>query len=115
MKIWFDKKNPAPKEYLWARSTDEAIQMIQDVEHRTHVDEYLDNSIEAISIVQCDGFGTELIEWLKETGRNYTIVEHANESAVERYKRHRASKIATPTLHEVCRLQGTDWVLVIRK
>lgn len=116
MKIWFDKKNPAPKGYLWARDTDEVIKFITDEEEqRRAANQSVDDAIKSISIVQCDGFGMELLAWLKETGRNYVIEEHANESAVERYKRHKAAKNGESVLQEVYRLQGTDWVLVIRK
>ena len=85
MKLWVDDVRPAPKEYHWARSVNEAKKLITYYEPMYKVSggkSYY--KIELIDIdhdagdYSCDGGDyINLLDWLEETGRNYPIHIHS--------------------------------------
>ena len=93
MKIWLDDLRPAPEGYVWCKSVNAAKQTITDFEQEIEnaLDEYDFPSAELwnkrIDLIDCDhdlgdyacdgGDGAKLLDWLEETGRNYTIRIHS--------------------------------------
>ena len=79
MKLWIDDVRPAPEGYLWAKSTNAAMGVIELDE-----DIGIPGGIELIDIdhdagdYACDGGDyIKLLDWLEETGRNYPIHIHS--------------------------------------
>ena len=73
MKIWLDDICPSPKGYMWCKSVNQAIQLIQ-------------NTIEDIEVIDCDhdlgdyssdgGDGIKLLDWFAENELYYSIKLH---------------------------------------
>ena len=86
MKIWLDDVRPAPEGYLWCKSVNEAIGIIESVE-QTCFDWYDVCDEDIISIIDVDHDAGDyakdggdyicLLDWLEETGRNYPIRIHS--------------------------------------
>lgn len=73
MKIWLDDIRPPPKGYMWCKSVNQAIWLIQ-------------TTIEDIEVIDCDhdlgdyssdgGDGIKLLDWLAENELYYPIKLH---------------------------------------
>ena len=100
MRLWLDDVRPAPNMYVWIKSVDEAKECIEFLEEQlakvsTELRRYSRNNIEIIDIDYDAGdysrFGGDyirLLDWLKETGRNYPIRIHSmNAYGVENMRR----------------------------
>ena len=93
MKLWIDDMRPAPNDYVWCNSVNDAINIIKMREARIKniLQRYTpsetrmkDLSIEVIDIdhdagdyANDGGDYIELLKWLEETGRNYPIHIHS--------------------------------------
>lgn len=75
MKLWIDDITPAPNDYLWCKELDDSIEMIQFCE-RLQKYTFDRKMIELIDISYNSKVHTELINWIKETGRDYEIKIH---------------------------------------
>lgn len=83
MKLWIDDIRPAPNDYFWACTVNQAIRIIRRIENydKEHSHE---NSLELIDIDHDAGDYAfdggdyiKLLDWLEETGRNYPIHIHS--------------------------------------
>jgi hypothetical protein len=101
MKLWVDDVRPAPEGYVWCYSVNETIRVIKQAEDvvqkmKTDVKKrefyssiMLVNSLE-IELIDLDhdagdyaydgGDYIRLLDWLEETGRNYPIHIHSQNS-----------------------------------
>ena len=90
MKLWIDDVRPAPEGYIWARSTDEAILIIDS--YRRWLDylayrvdepqtfpwfEVIDIDHDAGDYASDGGDYIKLLDWLEETGRTCTVRIHS--------------------------------------
>lgn len=123
MKIWLDKKNPAPKEYLWARNVHDAIGFISNPKLSDS------ESVVIVNVVCGNEEYPDLMSWLDESNKKYELLFHEDVGPAELYKRHEAKKEnhlndipakkrkstsnKEKTLKEVYRRDGGEWVLVI--
>lgn len=87
MKLWIDDVRPAPqnKDYITAKSVNEAIEDIldiEDLENKCGMDilELIDVDHDAGDYAQYGGDYIKLLDWLEETGRNYPIHIHSMNS-----------------------------------
>ena len=92
MKIWIDDVRPAPENYLWCKSVNEAKELIEFVERvfegytvlnqitgesiRVYI-ELLDIDHDAGEYANDGGDYIKLLDWLEETGRNYPVRIHS--------------------------------------
>lgn len=83
MKLWIDDIYPAPVGYFRCDSVDEAKEVIQKYSNRIDFDNNIVDEIELIDVLDntggYPGIGGDclkIIDWLKETGRNYPIMIH---------------------------------------
>ena len=78
MKLWVDDVRPAPDDYLWCKSVHEAIKTILFCERlqKYTFDRKMLELIDIIDISYNSKVYTEIINWLKETGRDYEIKTH---------------------------------------
>ena len=96
MKLWVDDvRRPAPG-YRWAKSVDDAKQIIQDYEVMYNISggklpykiELIDLDHDAGSYAKQGGDYIKLLDWLEETGRNYPIHIHSmNPVGIENMRR----------------------------
>ena len=90
MKIWVDDVRPAPDGYLWCKSVNAAIGVIElneDVGIPGGI-ELIDIDHDAGDYAQFGGDYIKLLDWLEETGRNYPIRIHSmNPVGVENMRR----------------------------
>lgn len=101
MKIWVDDVRPAPDGYEWAKSVDEAKEIILEAEdivdsinhmeatfnHPPDWSLYKMRANYTIELIDCDhdagdyakygGDYIKLLDWLEATGRNYPIRIHS--------------------------------------
>ena len=92
MKLWIDDVRPAPEGYVWCKSVNEVISVIETLEYRyAHAwsrntpEEYkvkdmvelIDLDHDAGDYVSDGGDYIKLLDWLEETGRNYPIRIHS--------------------------------------
>lgn len=103
--MWVDDVRPAPEEYLWCKSVNEAKECIIDHEEtlkclnekynrviKSDSDRYIEQIrrsiiFSTIKLIDLDhdlgdyaadgGNGVKLLDWLEETGRNYPIRIHS--------------------------------------
>ena len=94
MKLWIDDVRPAPENYFWAKTVNEAkatIEFFENVLMRSRPDrtlEVIDIDHDAGDFVQYGGDYIKLLDWLEETGRNYPIRIHSmNPVGVENMRR----------------------------
>ena len=95
MKLWVDDVRPAPDDYLWCKSVNEAIRTILFCErlHKLTFDkkavlELIDIDHDAGDYTNDGGDYIKLLDWLEETGRNYPIHIHSmNPVGVENMRR----------------------------
>ena len=79
MKLWVDDVRPAPTDYVWCKSVNEAKQRIQDVIKFPLEDwiELIDIDHDAGDYANDGGDYIKLLDWLEETNRNYPIRIHS--------------------------------------
>ena len=95
MKLWIDDVRPAPPGYIWARSVDGAKDLINIYSQRIDFDNNIVDEIELIDIdhdagiyARYGGDYIKLLDWLEETGHNYPIRIHSqNTVGVENMRR----------------------------
>ena len=63
MKIWLDDLRPAPKEYIWCRSVNEAIRFIKSTDCEI---ELIDCDHDLGDYAKDGGDGIKLLDWLAE-------------------------------------------------
>lgn len=86
MKLWIDDVRPAPKNYTWCKSVNEAMKVIIDTEEYAKIPRMYDVNF-SITLIDIDhdageyaqygGDYIKLLDWLEETGRNYPIHIHS--------------------------------------
>ena len=83
MKIWIDDVRPAPIDYVWCHTVNEAKSKILAYECLKELG-FLDMDIELIDLdhdagdfVNEGGDYIRILDWLEETGRNYPIRIHS--------------------------------------
>ena len=78
MKLWIDDVRPAPKGYFWCKSVNEAKRIIADPHIQyCHKIELIDIDHDAGDYAQYGGDYIKLLDWLEETGRDYSIHIHS--------------------------------------
>lgn len=83
MKLWIDDVRPAPEGYVWRKSVQDAINTIHQVETELYYQkiygaiEVIDIDHDARDFAKYGGDYIKLLDWLEETGRNYTIHIHS--------------------------------------
>ena len=102
MKLWIDDVRPAPDGYVWRKSVDDAIGIIELIdifsqytcynpstgEEKKAYIELIDIDHDAGDYAQYGGDYIKLLDWLEETGRNYPIRIHSmNPVGVENMRR----------------------------
>ena len=82
MKLWVDDIRPAPEDYLWVKTVDDAkiaIKFDENVLFAVRPDrtiELIDIDHDAGDYAKHGGDYIKLLDWLEETGRNYPIRIH---------------------------------------
>ena len=78
MQLWLDATTPAPDDCLWCKGLDDSIEMIKFCERlqKYTFDRKMLELIDIIDISYNSKVYTEIINWLKETGRDYEIKTH---------------------------------------
>lgn len=95
MKLWVDDVRPAPKDYSWAKSVDQAK---ASIEYSEYLAKEFNLAIYEVQLIDIDhdagvyaedgGDYIKLLDWLEETGRNYPIRIHSqNPVGVENMRR----------------------------
>lgn len=90
MKLWIDDVRPAPEEYVWCKSVNDAIEAITLRERMKGIVwpfgskdeiiapfELIDIDHDAGEYTVFGGDYIKLLDWLEETGRNYPIHIHS--------------------------------------
>ena len=87
MKLWIDDMRPAPVDYYWLKSVNQAISFIEGQERvcATYPPgkagcleiELIDLDHDAGDYARDGGDYIKLLDWLEETGRNYPIRIHS--------------------------------------
>ena len=108
MKLWIDNVRPAPEDYIWVKSVNEAKQSIlewEDFYQRTAESRGWEFSIELIDIdhdagqfASNGGDYIKLLDWLEETSRNYPIRIHSQ------------NVVGRMNMEAICRRNG--WTIV---
>ena len=76
MKLWMDDVRPAPDDYIWVKTVNEAKRWIMTLERMSSV-ELIDTDHDAGDYAWDGGDYIKLLDWLEETGRNYPIHIHS--------------------------------------
>lgn len=94
MKLWIDDVRIPPENYLWCKSVNEAIELIEFCEKLQKytfdrkILELIDIDHDAGDYANDGGDYIKLLDWLEETGRNYPIRIHSmNPVGVENMRR----------------------------
>lgn len=93
MKIWIDDLRPAPEDYVWCKSVQEAKDTVLMLELYATVNEgykveLIDLDHDAGDYASEGGDYIQLLDWLEETKRNYPIRIHSmNVVGVENMRR----------------------------
>lgn len=77
MKLWVDDLRPAPEGWQWARSVNEAKEILLDAENRGILVELMDLDHDAGDYAGQGGDYIRLLDWLEETGRSYPLRIHS--------------------------------------
>lgn len=84
MKIWVDDIRPAPEGYIWCKSVNATIALI---EHSYQID-VIDIDYDAGEYANDGGDYLKILDWLEVTGRCYPIHIHSmNPVGVENMRR----------------------------
>lgn len=73
MKIWLDDLRPAPEEYVWCHSVNEAIRYIKSTDCEI---ELIDCDHDLGDYAKDGGDGIKLLDWMAEQGLFYKINLH---------------------------------------
>ena len=77
MKLWVDDVRPAPNGYIWVKTVNSAIDILEDEYiNLYHNIELIDIDHDAGDCAEYGGDYIKLLDWLEETGRNYPIRIH---------------------------------------
>ncbi len=76
MKIWLDDLRPAPAGYVWARSVNEAIALVEKAEAEGDVVELLDLDHDLGDYFSDGGDAIKILDYLAERGTFYPIRIH---------------------------------------
>lgn len=90
MKLWIDDVRPAPIGYKWCQSVNEAKRIISFTDRVLcpYEIDLIDIDHDAGDYAQYGGDYIRLLDWLEETGRNYPIRIHSQNSVgVENMRR----------------------------
>lgn len=114
MKLWIDDVRPAPKDYVWVQSVNEAKNFILSLESYEDgsLDEldfdWLDDYNGTLTLIDIDhdagdyaydgGDYIKLLDWLEETGRDYPIRIHS------------MNVVGRMNMEAICRRNG--WTIV---
>lgn len=79
IKLWIDDVRPAPADYIWIKSVNEAKQFIIDTENydMSFAICLIDMDHDAGDYASDGGDYIKLLDWLEETGRDYPIRIHS--------------------------------------
>lgn len=83
MRLWIDDVRLAPENYLWCKSVNEAIELIEFCERLQKytfdrkILELIDIDHDAGDYAKDGGDYIKLLDWLEETGRSYPIHIHS--------------------------------------
>ena len=92
MKLWIDDVRPAPEGYIWLKSVNDAMKFIYETElklitafktgwnHKKYRIELIDIDHDAGDFAKYGGDYIKLLDWLEETGRDYPIHIHSQNS-----------------------------------
>lgn len=75
MKIWLDDLRPAPSEFVWCRSVNEAKKVIEENE-KTQPIELIDCDHDLGDFLVDGGDGIKLLDWLLERNTLYPVALH---------------------------------------
>ena len=76
MKIWLDDIRPAPKEYEWARSVNEAIALVKNAEEKGDEVEIMDLDHDLGDYYSDGGDAIRILNYLAERKAFYPIEIH---------------------------------------
>jgi hypothetical protein len=77
MKLWIDDVRPAPEGYVWYKTVNEAKVVIRYADYHKIDIELIDIDHDAGEYANMGGDYIKLLDWLEETGRNYSIHIHS--------------------------------------
>lgn len=77
MKLWVDDLRPAPEDYQWAKSVNEARELLLAAEKQGLSIELIDLDHDAGDYAGQGGDYIRLLDWLEETGRSYPLRIHS--------------------------------------
>ena len=80
MKLWIDDIRPAPEGYIWCHSVYRVMKEITIAEDQNEHIELLDIDHDSGNYFQYGGDYIEILNWLEETGRDYPIRIHSQNS-----------------------------------
>ena len=87
MKLWIDDLRTPPNGYMWVKSVNKAKEIIKEYSNKLDFDNNMVDEIELIDIdhdagvyANDGGDYIKLLDWLEETGRNYPIRIHSQNS-----------------------------------
>ena len=76
MKIWLDDLRPVPEGYMWAKSVNQAITMIEKAENAAETVELLDLDHDLGDYCLDGGDAIKLLDWLAERETYYPVQIH---------------------------------------
>ena len=76
MKIWLDDLRPVPEGYMWAKSVNQAITMIEKAENSAETVELLDLDHDLGDYCLDGGDAIKLLDWLAERETYYPVQIH---------------------------------------
>lgn len=76
MKIWVDDLRPVPAGYMWDRSVNQAIAIIEKAEATGETVELLDLDHDLGDYCSDGGDAIKLLDWLAERGTFYSVKIH---------------------------------------
>ncbi len=76
MKIWVDDLRPVPQGYMWAKSVNQAISLVEKAEAENEEVEVLDLDHDLGDYYSDGGDAIKLLDWLAERGTFYPVKIH---------------------------------------
>lgn len=80
IKFWIDDLRTAPADFMWIKTVKEAIIAIQEAECMGITIDVISMDHDAGDYAYDGGDYIKLLDWLEETGRNYPIRIHSQNS-----------------------------------